>query len=45
MSWTSPMEVFRFLNEELYNGYKKARRVGGRSSGKKDDTTPPANPA
>ena len=37
-----PMEVFRFLNEELYIGYKKARRVGGRSG---SQATPPATPA
>ena len=23
-----PMDVFRYLNKELYEGYKKARRVG-----------------
>ncbi len=40
-----PMEVFRFLNEELYTGYKKARRVGGRSGSPAPATTPPTAPA
>jgi len=35
-----PMEVFRFLDKELYDGYKKARRIGGRSTGKKGGANP-----
>ena len=37
-----PMEVFRLLNEELYAGYKKARRVGRSGGGKAPVATPPA---
>ncbi len=35
-----PMDVFRFLNKPLYDGYKKARFVGKRSGGKAAGTTP-----
>jgi hypothetical protein len=37
-----PMDVFRLLDKELYNGYKKARRVGKMGAGKADAGTPPA---
>lgn len=41
-----PMEVFRLLDQPLYDGYKRARRVGrtgGKSKGKGDTPdTPPA---
>ena len=38
-----PMEVFRVLNQPLYDGYQRARRVGSTGGGGGGGATPPAD--